>query len=148
MTESTDAAALPRTARILHGAIVVGLLALLGVFYVLARSTPLSPTPFAEGADVVLRLVGAGLGVGVLIAARALRRQMIPLEPHGDEAAWWQTYLPRAIAIWAIAEAAGIAGGVFWWVSGDAVLGLGLGGVALAILLWTSPARLRTAVDS
>lgn len=142
MAEMTDPAAARRIARILHGALVAGLLVFLGALYLLVRGTPApSPSP-TDGAHVMLRLVGAALGIGVLVAVRAVRRQVIPLGPRGDEAGWWQAYLPRAIWIWVLAETAGIAGGVFWWVSGDAVLGLGLAALALAILLWTNPRRL------
>jgi hypothetical protein len=57
---------------------------------------------------------------------------------------WWSENLPKAVVVWALAEAGGLVGIILGWIIGDATL-LALGAaVSLALLVTSRPARLES----
>jgi hypothetical protein len=139
MSTPASPAALPRTGRIIHGVILAGVLIVLGAaLFLRAVAAPALPEPAG-----LWRLIGIGLAAGVTGAARVLRRRVRPREPAAHELAWWQAHMTPAVILWGLCEGLGLAGAAFWYLSGDALVGLGLGGLSVALLLLWSPRRLQ-----
>ena len=87
----------------------------------------------------VLRIATVGV---ILVTVLVLRlvRSGIEAPPRGDDrAAWWQVALPRALAVWALAEGMGIVGAVFFLLSGDMAVLSVLVAVSLALLVLNRP---------
>jgi hypothetical protein len=125
-----------RTARILHGALGVGALALAVVLSVLRTAAPGAGVPL-----MLLRLVALGVCLVDLLVARGLRGRIPPLAAGEDEDAWWRGHLPKAIVTWAVVESAVLFGAVVHFVTGDWVP-LAVAAAALAVLWAYRPARL------
>jgi hypothetical protein len=127
-----------RTYSILHAALTLSAILILGVFAALARVSP-PPTP---SLTTVLR---AAAGVEILTIAvlmKMLTAQLEPFKAGEDAAAWWAAQGPRAIVLWALAEATVAIGGVFWFLTRDLLVLTALGGFGLGGLLWMRPGRL------
>jgi hypothetical protein len=99
-----------------------------------AGALPHFGPPWAGAAPVVVAL-GVGLGVMAL-------RDRLPARGPGESAdAWWERNLPRAIAIWTLAEGLALLGGVFYLLTGRAVA-LSAAALGLALLAFCSPGTL------
>jgi len=127
-----------RLAQIVHTAMVVGVLAVALAFGFVRQVAPVEPL----SATPVLRLFAFAEVVGVLVIWRLLRAGMHPLGRGGDEDAWWQANGPRALVIWALADGSATVGAVFWYLTGDASILVGVLGVSLLVLLVNRPATL------
>ena len=88
---------------------------------------------------LVLRLVAFAEVVGMLVLWRVLRGGMQPLRGGRDEDAWWQVNGPRAFVVWALAEGSATVGAVFWYLTGDALILVGVLGVSLLVLVVNRP---------
>jgi hypothetical protein len=73
---------------------------------------------------------------------KVVTAQVEPLRMGEDAGAWWAAQAPRAIVLWALAEATAAIGGVFWFLTRDLLVLVALGGFGLGALLWTRPGRL------
>lgn len=125
-------------ARIVHA----GLLGTPIVFLVLA-TTLLRPLENALPATTPLLRYGS-LGIGAaLVAVAAILRNTLPARAEEQsEDVWWQANLPRAIMLWAIAEAVGMAGVVMSLVIGDLAGAVPLVAASTLLLIHLAPGRL------
>lgn len=104
------------TARIIHAALVLGVVLFWGVAWYVGTNTsmPISAIPDRRVLYVGLAAVSAVLfGAAMYTAGR--------LTPHvgvsQDE--WWRTNLARAIGIWALVEAPAILGTIAYFLTHD-----------------------------
>jgi hypothetical protein len=105
------------TARIVHAALVTGVLLFWAVAWFVGRagSTPASALPDRRVLYVALFLMAAVLFAGAAFAARR-----IPAPAPGmTQDAWWQVNLGRAIVVWALVEAPALLGLVAYFLTRD-----------------------------
>jgi hypothetical protein len=124
--------------RVVHGAVVFGLLAIFVVILWLRSQ--------AEGAAAamnapVLRPVGYALVVAGIFVTRVVRSRMAPQRGSGL-AEWWSANLPLAVSLWALAEGAGLGGVILGWLAGDLTLVTVAALVSLALLFVYRPGAL------
>jgi len=120
-------------ARLIHTALTGGV-ALFAAAAWFAPGPPPNP-------DFALRqLVGPVIVVGVVVAVY-LRRWLPALDTGMSADAWWAAALPKAIAIWALVEAACLVGCVTVFLTHDrmAMIWIAVGLLAFTLL---SPGRL------
>ncbi len=115
---------LDRIARIIYGAILAVPILFTAVIYAIRPSNPA-----ASPDSPVLLYTGLGIGAFTFGLAMILRGRLDA--PGGDRLAWWKANLPKAVAIWGALEAGGLAQGVLYLMSGQALL---LAGVAMFFL--------------
>ncbi len=126
-------------ARIIHGAIVGGLFLVFAVFVYLRSQAALE---FPADTARALRLAAFVVLAGAVMAAQLLRGRLRALRRGEDSSVWWTENLPKAVVVWAVAEAGGLATIVLGWVIGETML-LALGAaVGLALLFVSRPSRL------
>ncbi len=116
------------------------MLTVVGVLVVL-RTELGGPDPATAPARLVMRLVVLALVVGATLGLRVLRATLPPLTRRDEDDAWWRRHGGRVIALWALPEGIGIAGGVLYFVTGDGLLLVLAVGWAIAMLLWHAPGR-------
>jgi hypothetical protein len=129
---------LPAAPRVLHAALALSAILIIGVMVALARMSPAT----AAHLTPVLR---AATGIEILTVAIVMRVVASPMEAlraGEDAAAWWLAQAPRAIVLWALAEATVAVGAVFWFLSRDLLVLIALGGFGLGALAWARPGRL------
>lgn len=130
------------TATILHLALMLGPLVLVGVAVVL-RAAPDSPFRLRSGMPLAtLRLVGGVVAAGCYTAALLLRGRLDPPAGGESEDHWWAANQPRAVVLWALIEGAMLLGGVLFLLSGDLPILLGVTGTGLLLMLAFTPQRL------
>lgn len=139
MTEGRSGARPAATARLLHLVLLSTPIVLWGASFFLLRGTA------PQRADpTMMRLLGLGIGAG-LVAAAALVRGSVPRRTAGESAdAWWQAHLPRIVMLWGMGEAVGVLGVVVAMVAGDPVGALPLLAASAGLLLYLAPSRLET----
>lgn len=104
------------TARIVHAALVLGVVLFWGVAWYVGSNTsmPISAIPDRRVLYVGLAAVSAVLfGAAMYTAGR--------LTPHAgvSQDEWWRTNLARAIGIWALVEAPAILGTIAYFLTHD-----------------------------
>jgi hypothetical protein len=118
MTTPTRPAARPSaSARIIHAALILGVLLFVATSWYIVRSRPRPPAPDDLRAFyVALCLVTASGLLGAMLVARRVSQRVTgqPLDQ------WWLANMSRALTIWALAEAPALFGGVIYLLSGDA----------------------------
>ncbi|MBI2072349.1 MAG: hypothetical protein HYW06_02720 [Gemmatimonadetes bacterium] len=124
--------------RILHAALTLTAILIIGVFVALARVSP----PPAPNLTTVLRAAAGAEILTVVVLMKLVSGQIEALRTGEDAAAWWAAQGPRAIVLWALAEATAAIGGVFWYLARDPLLLVGLGGFGLGALVWMRPGKL------
>lgn len=124
---------------VVHAALVIGVAVTTGVLVVLRARV--AGTLRADHPLVLLGVAFAVAGLAVVLVPILLRR-IEPRPPEMDEGEWWARTLPKAIAVWAAGDVAGLTGAAFYLVTGQAAALL-VTAVGLAILIFTSPGRLR-----
>lgn len=124
--------------RILHAALALGAILVVGVFLVLSR---VSPPPAADLTTVLRAAAGAEI-LTIAVLMKLVTAQIEPLRPGEDPGLWWATQGPRAMVFWALAEGTAALGGVFWYLTRDPLVLVALGGVGVGALLWMRPGRL------
>ncbi len=125
------------TARIVHLALVMGVLLFLGVAVLLRSSMPASAPNITQLLQLVAFVVGAA-AVGV---ALVFRGKIPPRQPAESIDAWWQANLSRAILLWALTEGPSLFGVVAFLLTGS-YAPLVVTGVGLILLATMAPARL------
>jgi hypothetical protein len=128
----------PSTARVLHAALTLSAMLIVGVVVVLSRLSP----PAAPQLTTVLRAAAGAEMLTIAVLMKVVTAQVEPLRMGEDAGAWWAAQAPRAIVLWALAEATAAIGGVFWFLTRDLLVLVALGGFGLGALLWTRPGRL------
>jgi len=129
------------TARVIHGAVMVGIAMIFAVFlYLRTRATPEMAAETAR----VFRILGYVMLVGPVLGSGLARGRISPRRRGEDLAEWWSANLGGAIVVWVLAEAGGLGAMVLGWLTGDTNL-LALGAaVALALLFVSRPSRLQS----
>ncbi len=128
-----------RTASILHGALVVSALAIIGLVWVFRGGVPIALVPKAR---VILSYVAYG-DAGVLLAlTAAIRRRVSLLERDPDPEAWWRVNGPKILLLWILGEAGCVLGAVFWLLTDSQLVLLALAGVGLLVLAVHRPSKL------
>jgi len=136
-----DPARTVTTARVIHGAVIAGIVIIFVVFlYLRTRGAPEMTTDTAR----VLRILGYVMLVGPVLGSGLARGRIPPRRRGEDLAEWWAANLSGAMVVWALAEAGGLGAMVLGWLTGDTNL-LALGAaVALALLFVSRPSRLQS----
>ncbi|UCF19062.1 MAG: hypothetical protein JSU87_14190 [Gemmatimonadota bacterium] len=130
-------------ARIIHAAIVAGLVLVFAVFFYLQR---LMPTGFPDETARVLRIVGYLTLAAAALGTLFMRGRIAPAGQDENLDRWWTEQMPKAVSIWAVAEGGGLAALVIGWIIGDMTLFAVGAGVALALLFVTRPGRLQASI--
>lgn len=136
-----DPANAGKTARVIHAAIMGGLVLLFAVFMYLG-----APSGSGSGAEMAgaFRIAGYGLLVAGVVVSGLLRGRVVPRRREEDSGAWWTANLGRAVPAWALAEGGGLCAIVMGWLIGDTTL-MALGAaVSLALLFVSRPSRLES----
>ena len=139
MNQGPPLANAPRVVRILHTALLGGLI-LSGATLYLARRLS-QPPPVGEAR--VLTLVLAVVSVGVLVIAVGMLRPRVPerRSEQNPEAYWTDASRAAAIVLWAAIEGAGLVGAVGYFLTAAAAPTVAYA-LALAALVLFRPARL------
>jgi hypothetical protein len=128
----------PRTTlRLIHGALLVAPLFILGALAVLFRGLP--PLELLSGAlgYVLYAASAAGLAFAVWWRLR------IPARASGrPEAEYWRATLPRAVALWAMAEGVALLGGVVAILAGQAPVTMVVIVIYVGLMVTFAPNRL------
>jgi len=105
------------SARIIHAALVLGVLMFWAVAWFVGTSTslPVSAIPNRRVLYIGLVVVSAVLfGAAMYTAGR-----LTPSQPAVSQDQWWRINLGRAIGIWALVEAPAILGTVAYFLTHD-----------------------------
>lgn len=125
-----------RVPRLVHLALVLCLLMLVGTVALIRRFVPVDPSPTLLP---ILRIVAVvQLMVAAVVTAR-LRGRIVRRRRDEQPDVWWFGNLGRVVAVWSLAEGAGMTGAVFWYLTGDLPLLVGVTGVAMLLLLRMGP---------
>jgi hypothetical protein len=102
-----------RASRVVHAALIGGLVVVCVVFGLLTYAAHAAPLlPPGNGATM-MGYVLAGCGVAAMVLAFVIAKPRIPERRSGQhEAAYWQEAIYPAIAFWAVFEGAGIVGAI------------------------------------
>ena len=129
----------PRSAAVLlWSALLSGVAVTTGLCVFLRPRFASAPPQVGASTLVVVSLAFAALAASAVLP---LLRRIESRAPSEDVAVWWVRMLPKALAVWAVADAVGLAGAVAFLVTGQAVL-FAATAVSLAIFLFANPARL------
>jgi len=139
MNQGPPLANAPRVVRILHTALLGGLI-LSGATLYLARRLS-QPPPVGEAR--VLTLVLAVVSVGVLVIAVGMLRPRVPerRSEQNPEAYWTDASRAAAIVLWTAIEGAGLVGAVGYFLTAAATPMVAYA-LALAALVLFRPGRL------
>jgi len=139
MNQGPPLANAPRVVRILHTALLGGLI-LSGATLYLARRLS-QPPPVGEAR--VLTLVLAVVSVGVLVIAVGMLRPRVPerRSEQNPEAYWTDASRAAAIVLWTAIEGAGLVGAVGYFLTAAAAPTVAYA-LALAALVLFRPGRL------
>ena len=127
-----------RSIRILHGALVVGLVLVGGTFFLLV------PTQGPLGGAPNVGVVQAGLAVGLLVVAfTALRRRVPERGFDQSQDAYVVSVETRgaSIVLWAVVDGAGLIGWVGYVLTGDAAPAAAAA-LSIVTLIVSRPSRL------
>ena len=127
------------SARVVHTVMVAGVVMIVITFAVIQQVT--QPEPLDE-LLWILRLIALANVLGVMVLARSFRSQLRPLQAAENEDAWWRSYAVPVLLVWALADGAAIVGAVFWLLTGDMPILVGVSAVSLMVLVANRPARL------
>ena len=128
-----------RAIRIVHGALVSGVVLAGGAFFVLLRARGQG-----LGLDPALGIAFAAAGIGlVLVAASVLRRRVPERSPQQTPDAYWAAAQTRGpvIVLWAVTEGAGLVSLIGYVLTG-ATAPLAAAAVAIATLILYRPGSL------
>jgi hypothetical protein len=105
------------SARIIHGALMLGVVLFWLVAWFVARQTalPVDALPDRRVLYIALALVSAGLFGGAMFTANRL----VPPTRGSSQDDWWRANLGKAIVVWALAEAPAILGTVAYLLTRD-----------------------------
>lgn len=123
------------TARIIHGALVLGVLVATGVLVAVRAAAARTEAPPALLPVLVV------LATTIVTLALVLKARLPARATGMTEDAWWTANLGRAVPVWALLESAGMVGAVFYFI-GVGRVGLIVAAAALALLVANGPGRL------
>jgi hypothetical protein len=134
----TDPAKPVVTARVIHGAVMAGIVIIFAVFlYLRTQGAP----EMAADTGRVLRILGYAMLVIPVFGSGVARGRIPPRRRGEDLAEWWAANLNGAVVVWVLAEGGGLGAMALGWLTGDTNL-LALGAaVALAVLFVNRPSR-------
>ena len=102
-----------QTARVLHAALLGGLLAISAVFLVLAFGAHAAPLIVARTTTVTIGYLLAGCAMISIVTGVGVLKPRVPPRTSGqDDAAFWLVALGPVMSVWAIVEGAGIMAAV------------------------------------
>ncbi|NIR46364.1 MAG: hypothetical protein GWN99_18135 [Gemmatimonadetes bacterium] len=131
------------TARIVHAAIMVGVLVVFGVFLFLrARMDPLA----AGLATPILKWVGLGILAIAALVSYTIRARIPGPTANISREQWWADHFGTALVSWAVAEGGGLAAIILGWLAENSTVMAAGAAVALALLFVTRPGALEGAV--
>lgn len=128
-----------QSARLIHTAMVFGVVTIVGMFAILRQVS--QPEPLSQ-LVWILRLIAFANVVGVVLLVRVFRTQLGPLQAVESEDAWWRVFAMPVLFIWALAEGASVLGAVFWLLTGDLLILIGVSAVSMMVLVVNRPTRL------
>jgi len=126
-----------RSAKIIHGSLMAGVVLFLLVTAWVHRVTPPAPLPVS---GPLLTYVGLGILAAGLLGLRVLPGPDPAPAPGQTTDQWWMTSQARLIVRWAVVEGGCLVNGVLWFISRDRV-SLAAAVAGLAILLALRPSR-------
>jgi hypothetical protein len=142
MNVSGSSPAPERTARLVHGMLLLGTVVVGSVVIVVgSRAFPVVSDALPR---TLLRVVVLGLALFGTVALQIVRAT-VPAAPAQERAGWWATNAPRLVALWAVPEGVGIAGAVLAVIARDVVVATLVLGWAVVMLLVHAPGRVAEA---
>ena len=126
-----------RSAKVIHGSLMAGVILLLLVTAWVHRVTPPAPLPVS---GPLLTYVGLGILAAGLLGLRVLPGPDPAPAPGQTTDQWWMTSQARLIVRWAVVEGGCLVNGVVWFITRDRV-SLAAAVAGLAILLALRPGR-------
>jgi len=126
-----------RSAKVIHGSLMAGVILFLLVTAWVHRVTPPAPLPVS---GPLLTYVGLGILAAGLLGLRVLPGPDPAPAPGQTTDQWRMTSQARLIVRWAVAEGGCLVNGVVWFITRDRV-SLAAAVAGLAILLALRPGR-------
>ncbi|HYU37687.1 MAG TPA: hypothetical protein VEL29_07095 [Gemmatimonadales bacterium] len=126
-----------RSAKVIHGSLMAGVILFLLVTAWVHRVTPPAPLPVS---GPLLTYVGLGILAAGLLGLRVLPGPDPAPAPGQTTDQWWMTSQARLIVRWAVVEGGCLVNGVVWFITRDRV-SLAAAAAGLAILLALRPGR-------
>ena len=126
-----------RSAKIIHGSLMAGVILFLLVTAWVHRVTPPAPLPVS---GPLLTYVGLAILAAGLLGLRVLPGPDPTPAPGQTADQWWMTSQARLIVRWAVVEGGCLVNGVVWFITRDRV-SLAAAVAGLAILLALRPGR-------
>lgn len=87
------------------------------------------------------RYIVLALAAGILVALPIIRGRIRPLASDGDVTTWWRSQMGMVVAAWGLSGGLILAGGIFYFLTGD-VLVLAASMLGVLLFLLHSPSRL------
>jgi len=135
----------PQAARVLHRALLGGLLTISAVFLFIALGLHDAPLMNAGNNTSIVGNVLAACGIMPIVLGLFVLKPRVPMRTSGqDEAAFWRTALYAVIPVWAVIEGAGIVGAVGALLTGSLAPAL-IVAIALGCLVVFSPGHFESA---
>lgn len=131
-----------RAARIIHTALVAGVVVILAALYALRG------TVTVEGDTTIVRYISLALLILIGVVVYQLRVRIPAIGVDEDRDAWWAANAQRVIVLWVVVEGIATLGGVIWFLTREyalivaCVVGLMLLG-EFRPSRWPTPARVR-----
>ena len=126
-----------RSAKVIHGSLMAGVILFLLVTAWVHRVTPPAPLPVS---GPLLTYVGLGILAAGLLGLRVLPGPDPAPAPGQTTDQWWMTSQARLIVRWAVVEGGCLVNGVVWFITRDRG-SLAAAAAGLAILLALRPGR-------
>ncbi len=126
-----------RSAKVIHGCLMAGVILFLLVTAWVHRVTPPAPLPVS---GPLLTYVGLGILAAGLLGLRVLPGPDPAPAPGQTTHQWWMTSQARLIVRWAVVEGGCLVNRVVWFITRDRV-SLAAAVAGLAILLALRPGR-------
>ena len=126
-----------RSAKVIHGSLMAGVILFLLVTAWVHRVTPPAPLPVS---GPLLTYVGLGILAAGLLGLRVLPGPDPAPAPGQTTDQWWMTSQARLIVRWVVVEGGCLMNAVLWYISRERV-SLAAAVAGLAILLALRPGR-------
>ncbi len=142
MNQNPNTPGAAQTVRIIHAAMVAGVVLAGGTFVFMVRTRGHAPEEAAT-LGIVMPVVAVGL---LLVAASVLRRRVPERSARQSADGYWAVVETRgaALVLWAVTEGAALVSLVGYFLSG-ALAAAAVGAAALATLVLYRPSRLEGA---
>ena len=135
----------PQAARVIHRALLGGLLMICAVFLLIGLGLHDAPLMLAGKNTSIVGYVLAACGIMPIILGLLFLKPRVPIRSLGqDEAAFWRTAQYAVIPVWAVFEGSGIIGAVGALLTGSLAPAF-LVAIALGCLVLFSPSHFESA---